>query len=309
VTDNGISNTNGKPLWDKTTIRNIIQNPVYIGKITWNKREYQYQGNGKRTSRFVNRSQWKVYEGRHEAIIDEALFQKAQQIAKDNGIPHLHTTKTLRNPLANMMKCRYCGAAMTIRTAAGKADTLRCYRHCGGSMSSYITLVEDRIIDLLVQRLSELEIPFRYLEEEKKAAAEYPVLVHSLENCVSQKNRLKVQISNLHDLLEQGVYDRVMFLERSKMLYENLRLVDTRMDAVRKQLLRCNEYSHNNDLYHAGNVFPTLKDIGEFIKTVYRSLDPKNKNEFLKDIVDIIIYSKPPGTKKDEFVLDIILKE
>ncbi len=309
LTDHGIPNKHGTAHWDKTTIRNMIQNPVYIGKITWNKREYRYGGNGKRTSRFANKSQWKIYEGRHDAIIDETLFQKAQQIAKDNGLPHLHRTKTVRNPMAAMIKCGYCGATMTIRTARGKADTLRCYRHCGGSMSSYLTLVEERTVDLLVRRLSELEIPFRYMESEKKADTEYPVLVHSLENFISQKNKLKVQIDNLHDLLEQGIYNRETFLERSKRITENLHLVEDRMDAVKKQLSHFKALSQANDLNHATNDLPPMNEIKEFIKTVYWRLDPKNKNEFLRDIVDTIVYSKPPGRKKDEFVLDIILKE
>lgn len=309
LTDHGIPNKHGKAHWDKTTIRNMIQNPVYIGKITWNKREYRYEGNGKRTSRFVNKSQWKIYEGRHEAIIDDTLFQKAQQIAEKGCIPHLHMTKPVRNPMAAMIKCGSCGATMTIRTARGKADTLRCYKHCGASMSSYLSLVEERIIDLLAQRLSDLEIPFQYMESEKKADSEYPVLLHSLENCMSQKNRLKVQIDNLHDLLEQGVYSRETFLERSKKVAENLHLVEDRIDTVKKQLSHFNALSQDNDLNHDANNLPPLKGIREFIKTVYWRLDPKNKNEFLRNIVDTILYSKPTGTKKDGFVLDIILKE
>lgn len=305
LTDHGIPSKHGRANWDKTTIRNMIRNPVYTGRVTWNKREYRYGKNGKRTSRFVSQSRWKIYEGRHEAIIEDALFERAQQTAKNNyaSAPHLHTAGALRNPTANLIRCGACGAAMTIRTAAGKADTLRCCKHCGGVMGSYLYSVEGRLISLLEQQVSELEIPFTYIGIEKKSDTEYPVLIRSMESCETRKGQLKLQLGNLHDLLEQGIYDKTTFLERSKAVTESLRLTENRLEAVKKQLAQAaNPQDRIKDV-------PRFKDLREFLRDVYWRLDPKNKNEFLRDMIGSVVYSKPKGTGKDGFRLDIRLKD
>ena len=64
LTDLAISGKHGADHWDKTTIRNILRNPIYIGKVTWNKREYHYQTSGKRTSRFRSPSSMESLSGK-----------------------------------------------------------------------------------------------------------------------------------------------------------------------------------------------------------------------------------------------------
>lgn len=300
LTDCGIPNKHGNAVWDKTSIRNMIRNPVYIGKVTWNKREYRYQDNGKRTSRFLSPSEWKVFEGRHEGIIEEAVFERAQKAAANNSPPHLITAKTLRNPMANLMRCAACGAAMTTRTASGRADTLRCYRNCGNNMSSYLSSVENRLVGLLLLYLSNVEIPFEYMDSNRKEDEEQIVFMRTLENCKAREKRLKVQMDSLHDLLEQGIYDRNTFMERSKIISQKLELVESSLTTVRKQLARRND---------AKKSLPPEKDLCKFIKNIYWKLDAKNKNELLKSIIDTVVYIKPRGSKKNEFSLYITLRD
>src|SRR4030067_478125 len=51
-------------MWDKRVILHIIKTPVYIGKIRW--REV-------------------IYEGNHEPIISEGLFNKTKEIMNERG--------------------------------------------------------------------------------------------------------------------------------------------------------------------------------------------------------------------------------
>ncbi len=300
LTDHGVLNKHGKTLWDKTTIRNIIRNPVYIGKVSWNKRVYRYRENGRRTSIFSAPPEWKVYEGRHVAIIDEEVFETAQKTAGSNTVPRLQRIKTLRNPMANMMRCSACGVAMTIRTAAGKAATLRCYRNCGATMSSYLDSVEDRLIALLFRHFSEYDIPFQYSGDQNWSRREYPVLADSLETCNTRKNKLRLQMDNLHDLLEQGVYDPETFSERSKKLTEERILMEERIEGIKKRL-SCDNGSTD--------IRPQIKDFQQFVHGVYCRLNAESKNEFLRDVVRSVTYSKPKGSGKDGFSLEIMLRE
>lgn len=301
LTGCGIPNKHGYPVWDKTTIRNIIRNPVYIGKVTWNKRVYRYRENGKRTSRFSPPSGWKVFQGRHEAIIDEKLFEKAQDAVGRNTVPRLQKTKFLRNPMANMMRCHACGAAMTVRTAAGKPATLRCYRNCGKTMGAYLDSVEERLRLLLLLYFSEYEIPFHDADDRSwRASREAPVLADSLTACMSRKSRLTAQMDNLHDLVEQGVYDSETFLERSKKLTEERIHLD---DKIKDLKLRLSEMSG------CGEELPHITDLSQFLRCVYIRLDAKNRNGFLKDVLNAVVYSKPKGSVRDGFSLEIMLRE
>lgn len=299
LTDRGLPNKHGGADWDKTTIRNLLRNPVYIGKITWNKREYRYLGSGKRTSRFVSYSKWNIYNGRHEAIIDTDLFERAQQAAGVKRPPSVNRAKTLRNPLANLLKCSGCGSAMTIRTAAGRADTVRCYRNCGKSAGSYLSAVDDRLVTLLNLFLSDHEISFYYRDCGIKADAGGIISANALESLQDRKKKLKSQMNKLYDLLEQGVYDNNTFLERSKTLAESLRLIESGIEAAGKR----------PDIHAptAGQGSLPFSSIAEFTRKVYRDLDAENKNGFLREIIRSICYTKPKGVKKEGFSLEIIL--
>ncbi len=314
--DLGIPNKHGGPDWDKTTVRNILRNPVYTGKITWNKREYRYLSGGKRTSRFAGRSKWKIFHGRHEAIISPELFERAQQVACQRRVLPLHTVNPLRNPLAGLLKCGGCGASMTIRTAAGRPDTLRCYKNCGKSAGSYLSAAEEKLLNLLLLYFADHEIPFDYAADNsncftcENAATAGPLTVYSLVHCENRKKKLELQRNNIYDLLEQGIYNRDTFLSRLETLTESLQLIENRIQTERGRLARQKKPvgpAPDSRTLDSGANFTSFHSITEFFRTVYRDLDAKNRNDFLGAFIGSVIYIKPKGAKKDGFSLKIIL--
>ena len=67
-----------KPL-DKETIRDMLQNRLYTGRVRYTDTVYKGTLGERRTSK-RNRSEW--FEGRHAAIIDDALFEACQEARK-----------------------------------------------------------------------------------------------------------------------------------------------------------------------------------------------------------------------------------
>ena len=80
-------------LWDVSSMRNTIQNPVYTGLQIWNRANRCYTfawshdtidvkiGEKKtKATRWKNREQWVVGESAHEPIIDKKLFDEAQKM-------------------------------------------------------------------------------------------------------------------------------------------------------------------------------------------------------------------------------------
>ncbi|SKC61633.1 recombinase family protein [Maledivibacter halophilus] len=298
--DKKISNKHGNTAWDKTTIRKMIQNPVYIGKVAWNKRVYKYQPSGKRTSKFRNKDEWIIHEGKHKAIIDEDIFNKAQVLSKERYIPHVHVTKQIRNPLANLIKCGSCGATMTTRTAKGKKDSIRCYKSCGNK-SSYIELVEERVLSIILDELKRIKYEFER-EKAEINTTEIEVLKSSIRSSTREINTLKQQKEKLYDLLEQGIYDNDTFLNRMNTISQKIDTANNDINRLHRQLFKLKE-----DKYMESNKIPHINNSIELLENTYYNLSAEKRNKFLKTIIDKITYFKDKDASKSEFSLKVSL--
>ena len=113
------------------TIREILRNPIYIGKIRYNVRQ---NWNEKRRKN-INPDPI-IVDGEHEAIIDLATWEKVQfNLSQSEGKP----TRIYDGefPLTGILRCPQCGAGMVIgRTSKLRKDGTRkrtAYYVCGAS--------------------------------------------------------------------------------------------------------------------------------------------------------------------------------
>ena len=105
-----------KKHWSADTIRDMFRNEHYIGKVRWNWRKtITIVENGevvkKRPTQKIG--EYLVYDGKHEAIITEELYNAANE--KMGNHPRTKPNAKLRNPLAGLLYCQ-CGRAMSMRT-------------------------------------------------------------------------------------------------------------------------------------------------------------------------------------------------
>lgn len=298
-----IPNKKGTVHWDKSTIRRIIQSPVYIGKVAWDKREYHYGSDGKRTSKFLPPSEWKIYPGKHLPIIDEELFNKAQEIAETRYVPHLHDNRQLKNPLSYIVKCGACSHTMTIRTSKGKPDSIRCYRHCGGVSGSYISIVEERLIEQLYDALKDMQSEFDYQEQTRDINEECRMLENALASIENEIDRLEKQKIKQYELLERGVYDSDIFRLRSRTTTDELLAVNDKKREIERKI----EMSYE-DRKRVNMSLPKIFDAKHLIENYYRELSPIEKNEFLRSILEGVIYYKEKGADQKDFTLDLMFK-
>ena len=90
--------------WTPDAIRTIIENPHYIGMVSWNERKSKFvveSGEFRKTRPKTPESEYILCKGKHEAIISDELFYAAQDKRK-----RTHRTcanKELRNPLASIL--------------------------------------------------------------------------------------------------------------------------------------------------------------------------------------------------------------
>ncbi len=301
--EHGILNYSNVPGWERTTIRRMLNNPIYIGKIAWNKRKFVYENGKRKESTLKPIEEWDIYDGRHEAIIDEDTFWKAQDLAKTRYIPHVHNSKAISNPIAYIVKCGACGRTMTQRTCKDRAPSLRCYKHCGKTASSRIDTIEKKLVELLTESLIDFQLKFSGNTGAEELGREIELLEASIEKSLAQERKMQAQQSKQYDLLEQGIYSTEVFLERSQAVAAVIERERQSQDGLRANLLEA-----RRQLDNVQNVLPEIASSLDFLENVYWNVGAERRNAFLRGLVDRVVYTKEKGAKPDDFNLELHLK-
>ena len=273
----------------RTSVAYILKNPVYIGKTVWNKNHYVVE-NGVRHS-VPTPEKKKITDGIHPPIIDEELFNRAQLIIKKQWRKGYYDG-TVQNPLAGLVRCGNCGRIM-MRHPAGhrtKIPFLLCQTK-GCIPTHPIDEVEAAVLESIREQLAALDVNI-------KTAVSPDVSVYDKSIAAAEKELKSIasQLTKIHDLLEQGVYDVNTFIERRDSLNE-------RTDALKKHII--SEQSRRQavidaDLGKASEKIHSVLD-------VYESSNPATKNELLRSIVDYIIYNKESRGTKNPFTVFVKL--
>uniref|UniRef100_A0AAU7YQI2 Recombinase family protein n=1 Tax=Wolbachia endosymbiont of Oeneis ivallda TaxID=3171168 RepID=A0AAU7YQI2_9RICK len=124
-------------IFKKATVRRIITNPIYVGKI----RHYE-----------------KEYEGKHEAIIEEEKWQKAQELIMNQPYRKAKYEEAL---LKGIIKCKSCNVNMTLTYAKKENKRYRyyvCNNHLRGKNCESVnrTIVAGEVEKEVMKRAEQL---------------------------------------------------------------------------------------------------------------------------------------------------------
>lgn len=145
--------------WSPTTIREMLRNVHYIGKIKANYRpNVVVVENGEFVKKRPQVEDYLIYEGKHDGIVPQELFDKAQERLGKN---HRATTRVkLRNPFASLLFCRNCGKIIVLQAAQKKcAPRLCCSQQsrCGNGSCTFDEIV-NRVCAVLEESIEDFEI-------------------------------------------------------------------------------------------------------------------------------------------------------
>lgn len=264
--------------WSSETVKRVLKNKCYLGYINYNSRTTRTQ---------------ECYKGKHEAIIDEETFEKAQ--AKLSLTSHkLKRSNDLQNPLASLVKCSHCGATMQ------KANKyFRCLTaHCP-TVLSYADDVEKRVIEELKAELKNFNYFIdNYGEEIEKQNKSREKELTLLRKEIDKKTKM---LDKACEMLELGVYTKEKYLERVNILESDIKSL--------KEQIKVLETSFNNEEVKIRKAIPIL----EKCLDAYWGLNPQEKNDLLKSFIDHIEYSKSKRNNRwqkdlDDMQLKIYLK-
>lgn len=271
----------------RTSVIKILRNPVYCGKIVWNRSSRVRKGVGEKRRRAVvpnPEEKWIVSDGLHPPLISRELFDRAQVLLAGRYHPPANTGE-LQNPLAGLLFCAHCGRPMQRQAVRGGGACLLCPTP-GCMASASLPLVEQAALDALSGpfslRLNQHPVPDSVAEGRSPAQS---ILR-------SERKTVTGQIERLQDLLEQGVYDAGTYRARRETLQKKLAALEEAERRFAPAQPRAGKAPE-----------PEIR-LGE----LYRSASVRQKNLLLKSLVGKILYRKEKGAKPAEFSLVLYLK-
>lgn len=172
-------------LWSQDTIKSMLENEHYVGRVRWNWKKTMSiveDGEVRKIRPRQKVGEYMVFDGKHEAIVDEEIFRAARE--KQGRNTRKKATTKVRNPLAGLVFCR-CGRAMSLRTykkngVERAAPRLLCdnQAYCGTSSVLYEEILE-RVCGILRDCIEDFEI--RIANDTGDAAALHQSLIKRLE--------------------------------------------------------------------------------------------------------------------------------
>lgn len=277
-----------------SSVLNIIKNPIYIGKITWKKKDIRKSKdpNKVKDTRTRDKSEWMIVDGKHPAIIEDRVFNKATEILQGKYHIPYQLTNGPTNPLAGILTCGVCGRKMVMRPLRGIYRVM-CINKCGNKSSRW-DYVENAIVDALEEYLENYSDAFK-ASENKTDVKLYQRQLKVLEKEFEALNTQKLK---LFDLLERGIYNEDTFLERSKNIDSRINKIMLDIDTLKTAISREEKQKNKNNIIEFRN----------YINAYKRSKDVQKKNKLMRDLVYKIEYEKKPEQKNSDFEIRIYPK-
>lgn len=189
---------NGNPLWLPSTVRKILIEERYTGKMIGNTR----QSTGIRSNnwRTLPRSEWIIVEGMHEPIVSEEVFQAAGTALRSRV--KAVNKNTAGDKKSNLFVCGFCGRKL--QKSRGKITHLFCMKARGEPESECADLHED-IEALKSNVLSVVQhMALVLLNHHAVVASQQKEEIPQTERRMSQiRSRMQYLKSNKIDLYEE----------------------------------------------------------------------------------------------------------
>ena len=293
----GIKTYTGRK-WTHNAVTNIINNPVYTGKICWQKKKSEKSkvAGKKRTVENQKKEDWIIVQGKHEALVSEEIFDKANTIKSTRMNSPSNSKRPMVNPLAGILYCGKCGFVMKRRPYAKQLPHILCSNVFCDSKSSRFAYVEERLLYELQGFLIRLITDKGAAVNVNKSTDFYLKNLRSLQ---AELESLKTQKLKLHDLLEQGVYDINTFLERSQnisnrtdAIQESISLLEQKIFLESKQKDTTTQIAHLKSIIE---IYPTLTDAVEknvLLKSILVKAEYKKEKNQLKNNFDLTIFPR-----------------
>ncbi|MBE9913675.1 recombinase family protein [Paenibacillus donghaensis] len=214
-----------------TAIKEILNNPFYNGKIRYNR--YENWSNKRRRGKSAEPI---IVDGKHEAIIHDALWEKVQFLLQKKSFTpsRIFDGEFL---LSGLIRCPKCGAAMVASRTQSKTKTgqivNRLYYSCGAFRSKGSSVcsansirkqeAEEEVMNRLARVLSKDRILKAIVDKmNHRLVTRTLPLQAELEHIRSQLEQAESKMRRYQDLIEQNNLDKSIVVERMQEIQADL---------------------------------------------------------------------------------------
>ena len=263
-----------------TAIKDILNNPVYIGKIRYNLRPNWSEKRRKGTN-----PNPLIVDGKHEAIIEQELWDKVQSILQTSkGKPSRIYDGEF--PLTGILKCPQCGAGMVImRTSRTRKDGTkrRLEYYCCGNWKNKGTAVchsnairVDKANDYVFDKLSELLSNDKLVRDIVKnintdRKNKVDPSKDELQKLTKELDKISAKKGKLFEAFEEDIITKEEFKERVAELQSRERVLQEEANNLKMNVLDDNVQQVSYEM-----VKETLSKVGEMLGNC-KSMEQKKK--------------------------------
>ena len=275
----GYKTKKGNP-FSLTAIKDILNNPVYIGKIRYNLRPNWSEKRRKGTN-----PNPLIVDGKHEAIIEQELWDKVQSMLQTSkGKPSRIYDGEF--PLTGILKCPQCGAGMVImRTSRTRKDGTkrRLEYYCCGNWKNKGTAVchsnairVDKANDYVFGKLSELLSNDKLVKDIVKnintdRKNKVDPSKDELQKLTRELDKISAKKDKLFEAFEEDIITKEEFKERVAELQSRERLLQEDVNNLKMNVLDDNVQQVSYEV-----VKETLSKVGEMLGNC-KSMEQKKK--------------------------------
>lgn len=187
--------------YEARTVRYILENPFYIGKVRWNRQHHE-------SHTIKDSSEWIIADGKHEPIISTELFDLVQERIKIYTLPYKSRGKTAdKHWLSGFVKCGACGSTLGVSSLNVPCPYLQCIKYGKGQCQTSHSISLAKITAALIEALHLLCDSPEPIEFEEvcldTSAGEIESLKKQLEALTRKEQRAKQAYINEIDTLEE----------------------------------------------------------------------------------------------------------
>lgn len=294
LTSMGVPTYTGAAEWNGSSVKCIVSNPVNVGKVRWNDRmQIRTMKDGElQTSRprSTHTDQYMLYDGKQPALIDEEIFNAVVSRFKSDRTKANHK---LLNPLAGILICQKCGKAMIYQAYKNKPTVQPRMLHKQSTVCKVKSALASDVIKAVAHSL-QLYIEDFEMKIDNLPDVDENTITAQIEALQSEERKIEKKLAKLFDAWEDGTITNNEFVQRKEVNAERIRAIKKQMDALEGSIPEKEEYQEK--ILLLSDALAALTD---------EELDADIKNEYLKQIVDRIEFSRE---NDEEFILDVFLK-